>query len=99
MGINMRFLCLIYAAIAYDAPDCSSDNGDGGGSCSRCGKGTRCVPEACCTAGVLGSVPNGGQHKACRVKINTCGSPSRRLLDEDDLDFDELEDLEMEQAG
>merc|ERR1711939_493642 len=67
-----------------------------GSDCAGGGAGDQCLYEACCDNSSLGS---SGTMLACRYSVNACSGRRRSLLDGDDEDFDELDDLALEDGA
>merc|ERR1711964_338882 len=99
---------IIISAVYAGAPSCSADHAtdysDGGdySGCeysdgSECPSSTRCASQACCDdEDKLSSF--GVTSYGCRDRVDSCGR-RRSLLDEDELDFDSLDDIEIEEGS
>merc|ERR1712154_382698 len=89
--MKMRFFIVSVTVSAWQLGDCThSSTGD-------CPAMISCPPNQTCGAAVCcdGDETSTSGNKQCRVSVNAC-SDSRRALLTDDGDFDDLDDLELE---
>merc|ERR1712232_858932 len=107
MGIKMRFCLVATTVFSWSLPDC--DQTPAGwfttGTCTsdaECPAGDGCHNAAC--ARPLPGQPcqklTYGGGRDCRQSVSVCAARrERRLLEDDDQDFDSLDDIELEEGN